>query len=163
MLNICPPRKDSCLLWIHSKCNSLIPRDVCIAYKERTPFQRVTRHPLHPRAFVRVHDKVITPGHCQYRTESTQGSDECAILNRTRVDQIRLNLLRQTSKVEGQTWNVSPTEFALSACPQDLLDILRNRSIFGLALALFQSQKEYLMLCLGKRREKPIIVRSVVL
>src|SRR6266511_3265635 len=163
MFNICAPWENDCLCRVHSKCNSLLARNICIAYKECTPFQRVTRHPSHPRAFVRVHDKVITPGHRQNRTKSTQSSDECAILNRTRVDQIRLNFFRQTSKVEVQTCHIAPTEFALSACPQDLLDILMNRSIFGLALALFQSQKEYLMLCLGKRREKPIIVRSVVL
>src|SRR6266498_4434470 len=102
MFNICSPRKDNCFLWVHSKCNGLIARDIRIAYKEGAALQRVPRYPPHPCVFVRFHDKVITPRHRQNWMKSAQHGKKSTILYWPGVDQIGLDLLGQTSKVQGQ-------------------------------------------------------------
>lgn len=76
----------------------------------------------------------------------TQYGNECASLDGTRMDQIRFDFPGQTSKVQGQTRHIPPAEFALSALPNDLLNVFRDWSIFRLAFVRFQLQKQDFML-----------------
>src|SRR5215208_5422210 len=104
LLNVYTPWKNGCPFRVHAKYDSLISRDIRIAYKEFTPFQCITRYPLHPCAFVGIHHKVIAPRHRQSRAESTQYRKECAILNRSCVDQIWLDFFNDAPQVKRQTW-----------------------------------------------------------
>jgi hypothetical protein len=54
------------------------------------------------------------------------------------MDDVRLDLLDHTPKIRYQTRKVTPTEFPLLACPQDLLNILRDGTIFHLSLIRFE-------------------------
>ena len=163
MLNIRSPRKNNSLLRVHSKRNSLISRNLRIARKERRLTQYVVRNTFHPPTALRIHHQIIPPRHRQQVTESAQRHEKRAILNRTRVNQIRLNFFDHTSKIEGQTRHIPPAEFAPPACPQNLLNIRRDRTILRLPSRRLELQKEDFMFRLCQRRQKPIIVRSVVL
>jgi hypothetical protein len=54
------------------------------------------------------------------------------------MEDIRLDLLDHTPKIRYQTRQVAPTELTLSARPQNLLNILRDGTIFDLSLIRFE-------------------------
>jgi hypothetical protein len=54
------------------------------------------------------------------------------------MDDVRLDSLHHAPKIHHQTRKVTPTEFPLLACPQDLLNILRDGAVFHLPLVRFE-------------------------
>lgn len=162
MLNIHSPREDNGFLWVHSKRNSLISRNLRIARKERRLTQYEVRNTPHPPTALCIHHQIISPRHRQQVTESAQRYEKRTILNRTRMDQIGLNLFDHPSKVEGQTRHISPAKFPPPACPQNLPNIRRDRTILRLPSRRFELQKIDFVFCLRQRKQKSVIVRGVV-
>ena len=128
MIQINPPRKNHGPFGIHSECNCFVACHPGIACEERAAFQRITSHPLHPPIAICILHEVISPRHGEDRTKTAQGCKERAGLNGSGVDQIRLDLFDHSPQVQSQTRHVAPAEFASSACPQDLPNVLRDRS-----------------------------------
>jgi hypothetical protein len=78
------------------------------------------------------------------------------------VDNVRLESLHHAAEIQYQTRKVAPAELALSACPQDLLNILRDGAILHLSLVRFKLQIKDLVFRLRQRIQEPKIMGGVV-
>ena len=103
------------------------------------------RNPFPPFILVDIVHQVETPGHGENRSRASEDGDKGTGLDRSRMDEIRLDLFGQTSKVEGQREKFAPRKWFASALPDHLVDILRHRAAFDLPLVAFELDKVHLM------------------
>ena len=78
------------------------------------------------------------------------------------MDQIGFDLAGQTSKVEGQFRQIAPAKLALSARPEDLLNLRGDRPILHLSRPALEADVKDFILRLRQRVEEAVVVRGIV-
>src|SRR5215207_459353 len=145
MFKVNSPGKDNCFIGIHSIRDGFIPRHVRIARKERGPFQCVTGCKLPDPTLMHIIHQIEPPRHAQNGAKPAQDGNPCAGLDRTGMDEVRLEFLHEASEVQNKSWQFAPAKWLTSSLPDHLLHMFRDGAILHLSLVALQLHKKGLM------------------